>query len=671
MTGDGWSARQAARAVRVARRLAARAIALRSVAPRTVAPAAQVPAIVPESEPAPSVEGAVLTDAASARPNPAATWDPVEFRVPTRLQVTPTPLRRVLVVGSCMVEGLPEWMARAEPPTEGDYVLFNFTMQLPDIPPHPVEEYDFQIVQIPLRSVVPEFYLMRLGYDDAEGYQQLVDTCMQRLQQLLDAGLVYCERHGLLSLVTNLIVPQADLVGRLTPRADIRNLVHLVQTLNQVLHEEVARRQNAYVLDIDGMSAALGRSLVQDDSIWMSLHGGVLTDWDHERDQARLQPTTRVSDTIPVRSAEFLRLMWREAVAMYRTVRQVDSVKLVIVDLDDTLWRGVVAEGGQISTDTTEGWPKGFIEALLALKRRGVLLAIVSKNDEERISALWPEIFGGVLRFEDFAAVRINWDPKPLNVEAVIAAVNVLPKSVVFIDDNPVERAAVRAAFPDIRVLGDDPYELRRVLLWSPETQVASITAESGRRTEMVQAQIRREDQRSRLSREAFLASLQVRVRLDVIDSVSHASFNRALELTNKTNQFNSTGERWTATQAAELFAAGGRFLAFTVEDVYTSYGLTAVLIESGGEVRQLLMSCRILGLDVELAILRCAAERARAAGLASLRIRCVDTGVNSLVRAALEKHGFAAEGEWWSVAADTDFGGGPAVDVVDAAAVN
>ena len=180
---------------------------------------------------------------------------------------------------------------------------------------------------------------------------------------------------------------------------------------------------------------------------------------------------------------------------MLRTIRQTDMVKLVLVDLDDTLWRGVAAEAAEVSSTASEGWPLGFAEALMFLKSRGVLLGIVSKNDEDRVREIWRRIYGTRIRLEDFAAVKINWRPKAENIEEILAEVNLLPNSVVFIDDNPVERAAVKAAFPEIRVLGPNPYLWRRILLWSPETQVATITSESAARTEMVQKQVQREEQ--------------------------------------------------------------------------------------------------------------------------------------------------------------------------------
>src|ERR1700678_1305369 len=147
-----------------------------------------------------------------------------------------------------------------------------------------------------------------------------------------------------------------------------------------------------------------------------------------------------------------------------------------------------IAAEDDIREDPVEGWPLGVIEALQFLKKRGVLLAIVSRNDEARIVQVWDSIMPGRLRLDDFAIRKINWRPKVENLEDIIREVNILPRGVVFIDDNPVERAGVKAALPEVRVLGAHPYLIRRILLWAPEMQVGVVTEESARRTEMVQA---------------------------------------------------------------------------------------------------------------------------------------------------------------------------------------
>src|SRR5262249_43269016 len=164
---------------------------------------------------------------------------------------------------------------------------------------------------------------------------------------------------------------------------------------------------------------------------------------------------------------------------MYRTASQIDAVKLVVMDLDDTMWKGVSGEQVDVGPQMIEGWPMGVIEALQYLKRRGVLLGIISKNDEHRVRAVWDKILDQWLRLDDFVSVKINWQPKPENMLQVLRGVNLLPRNTLFIDDNPVERAAMKHAFPDIRVLGRFPFYLRRILLWAPEIQVPTITDES------------------------------------------------------------------------------------------------------------------------------------------------------------------------------------------------
>src|SRR5262249_7391214 len=123
--------------------------------------------------------------------------------------------------------------------------------------------------------------------------------------------------------------------------------------------------------------------------------------------------------------------VWAEVVAMYRTMRQADAVKLVVVDLDDTLWAGVSGELETVGPEMIEGWYIGLAEALAYLKKRGLLLAIVSKNDDERIVSRWDQIFRGRLKLSDFAVRQINWQPKVANMETILTGVNLLPRNVV------------------------------------------------------------------------------------------------------------------------------------------------------------------------------------------------------------------------------------------------
>lgn len=332
---------------------------------------------------------------------------------------------------------------------------------------------------------------------------------------------------------------------------------------------------------------------------------------------------------------------------MYRTLRGIDAVKMICVDLDDTLWRGVLAERDDVDGSLIEGWPLGFAEALTICRKRGLILAIVSKNDSARIAELWPQVFGRRLSLDDFAIRKIGWGPKPDALADAIAEANVLPDSVVFIDDNPVERAAVAAALPEVRLLGAPHYDWRRTLLWSAETQVASITAESARRTEIIRTQGVRESKRAAASREDFLGELGLVVELSPVVATTATRFERAIELINKTNQFNTTGRRWTQAEAAGHFARGGVWWTFSASDIYTNYGLIGVIVRSGDTLDQFVMSCRVFGLGIEQAALHGVAQRALE-DHASLSAEIVETPKNGPARGVFRDAGWRHEGTTW-----------------------
>jgi FkbH-like protein len=323
---------------------------------------------------------------------------------------------------------------------------------------------------------------------------------------------------------------------------------------------------------------------------------------------------------------------------------------VVIVDIDDTLWRGVAADDSVSAVERIEGWPMGMIEALGFLKRRGVLLALVSKNEEPTIERIWPSIIPNErLALADFAVRRINWRPKADNIAEILELLNLLPRSALFVDDNPVERAAVQSAFPDIRVIGPNPYVWRRLLLWAPETQVATITAESAKRTEMVQGQVERETKRKVLPRAEFLMSLKLAVAVRRIARADDPGFKRALELINKTNQFNTTGKRWTEQEFAALFGAGGYLIATRAKDKFSDYGIIGVMIVAQARVVQFVMSCRVVGLDVEIATIGHALRLMADAGEVQARADLVETDANLLSRDLWPRSGFAPDGAGWT----------------------
>lgn len=521
------------------------------------------------------------------------------YRTPVDLQVSRDPGARYLVVGGCLAQPLPEVGTIIDAAYQGDFLLLNNFDALPRIEPEKAAAYDFQIIHIPLRTVLGTAYF-RLE-DSVLAHETFLRETEECLARYLENACRLNTERKLLTFILGFLVPQQNQRGRFQPRFDLRNVMHFVERLNMFLAAQAAKRENAHFVDIDQISAGIGKQSCQDDAVWSYTHGTTLSDGDHDHDLGRIRPPEPMQKHYGARWFEFFQAMLHEIFAMYRTVRSVDPVKLVAVDLDDTLWRGVAAEG---SLGVLEGWPMGLMEALLVLKRRGILLAIVSKNDEAFIVEHWDRIVQGHLRLEDFAARRINFRDKAANLREILADLNLRPQNTVMIDDNPVERAAVQAELPAVRVLGSHPYYLKRVLLWSAETQQVALTEESGRRTEMARAQVRRESARKALSHEEFLKSMALRATIGVLRDTSSLHMARSLELCNKTNQFNTTGARRTLEQCARLFAAGYELHVMTAEDRFTQYGLIGAAWTAQGCIEQMVMSCRALGLGLEDAFL-------------------------------------------------------------------
>ena len=563
------------------------------------------------------------------------------LRAPDDLSVTQLVPRRALIVGSCLSEGWAQMMMSLSEPCESDIYLLG--QDLPEKPSLDLDCYDFQIVQLALRFVLPDGAFARLVQTDYSGHEELFAHAVNATRRFLSSSMRWNRQSGLLTFVFPFVVPLQNPVGRLMPRYNISNPVYFVEKLNEVLAQEIQVYRNTYLFDLNEIYSFYGRRFVQEDFFMAINHAGLMSDFDYEHDINRLEPPKRASELFETDIWLIFRSCWQELISMYRSVRQVDPVKLVVVDLDDTLWRGLIAETDVGEFPTSEGWPRGLWEALLFLKRRGILLAIISKNEESRVEAMWHSILANQLTLDDFALRRINWLPKPENLLFILTSLNLLPQNVVYVDDNPAERAAVKAVFPEIRVLGGTPLNWRRVLLWSSETQAPTITAEASSRNEMIRGQLLREEQRKNLQHVDFLSTLNVRLKTYEVANVDDLRFSRALELVNRTNQFNTTGARWTLQECMAAFSAGAIFLVFEAADIYTEYGLIAVLILQGQRIRQFVMSCRVMGLDVEVAAIANANEVCSARGASELLADLVKTDRNLPCLDVFARCGFEA----------------------------
>jgi FkbH-like protein len=302
--------------------------------------------------------------------------------------------------------------------------------------------------------------------------------------------------------------------------------------------------------------------------------------------------------------------------------------KCLVLDLDNTLWGGVVGEDGLEGVRLgEEGIGRAFVEfqiELLNLYRKGVLLAVCSKNNPEDALAVIRRHPAMRLREEHFAAVRINWEDKAENMRALAEELNIGLDSLVFIDDNPVERSWVRQALPEV-VVPDwpgDPAEYKMALLQLSARHFCrlAITAEDLRRGAVYQAQAeRRKLAESASSIEDFYRSLQMQAKIGLADSFT---IPRITQLTQKTNQFNLTTRRYTDSEIAAISRDPGCAIWWlSLSDQFGPNGIVGVLIlrsQSSGTwlIDTFLLSCRVMGRTVEDAFLAVVARELAASTL-------------------------------------------------------
>ena len=542
--------------------------------------------------------------------------DTADFLFPRDLEVQPTAVSKVLVMGSCMAEDTAKAFRVLAPNTEFDWLLFNGPADLPDLPAATVQGYDFQYIQLSLRHIVRDEVVRFADFQKPGVAEEILDRSVRMLQLTLDSALAYNRAHGLLTFVANFFVPQVPVVAALDRIGSAVDFAALVRRLNDELARLAAGYRNVFIADVDAVAAACGKRFFLDDVVAFYAHSHSWGPTNHAYDTApefnapgwgRLDPLRRMEEIYGTEGTQMFPALWRQVECLFRTVCQTDMVKMVIFDLDDTLWRGQIVEHylpGQ-PAPVLHGWPVGLWEAIQHLRARGIVTAICSKNEESLVRERWSRaVMTDWLSLEDFAFVEIGWAPKAQSIDRMIRQAGLTPKSVVFVDDNPVERDSVRTALPGIRVIGANPHETRRILLWSPETQVATLSAETVGREASIRQMKHREEDRDALSREEFLRDLDCRVRLLRIETMDHPEAARCQELLNKTNQFNTTGLRWSAAQLAYLLSIGATLYAFHARDRYSDYGLVGVLIYRDGLFVQFAMSCRVLGLGIEQAVI-------------------------------------------------------------------
>jgi FkbH-like protein len=426
------------------------------------------------------------------------------------------------------------------------------------------------------------------------------------------------------AVVSSIVAPLASLIERLRSRTSasliIQNLqqplianagLHdsrrefgqqeLIRIVNRRLSLEAQKHDGVYVLDYDELVARHGRERWNDETKWLTSRAPI------------------AADCLIFVAREYLRFILPLAGRLS---------KVLAVDLDNTLWGGIVGEDGASCVKIGSEYPGAAYlslqRAILKIADRGVLLAICSKNnlaDAMDVLQSHPEM---LLRPGHFAALRINWTDKAQNLREIAAELNVGIDTVAFLDDNPVERQRIRLELPEVTVidLPVDPAGYAQTLLSSPVFERLAITAEDRARGGYYSAQReRKSSETSAGSLEDFYRSLEMKAE---IIAVAPATLARIAQLTQKTNQLNTTTRRYTESDVQAMARdPAWKLFGVKIVDKFGDNGIVGVvflkLVGDTVDIDTFLLSCRVIGRTVETMMLSHVCDLGAAAGCSKI----------------------------------------------------
>jgi len=480
---------------------------------------------------------------------------------------------------------------------------------------------DTVILAVQTRDVAPELW---------EGYAYLepdqVSASIARVISSFQSWVKAFRQHSQANLIVHSLErPATPSLGVLDAQSQASQSV-AIQQINDGLRTVCREHHGVYLLDYGSLIARYGFSDWHDEKKWltarMPISAGHLIYLAHEWLRFLVPLTGR-------------------------------TAKALVVDLDNTLWGGVIGEDGMNGIRLGQEYPgaayQALQRALLDLYRKGILLAVCSKNNLEDAMEALEKHPGMLLKLGHFAAMRINWGDKVQNLREIAAELNIGTDALAFLDDNPVERAQVRSALPEVTVieLSGDPTTYADAVRDSPVFERLTMSQEDRQRTTFYAAeQERSRAEQSFTSKEDFFCSLEQEAE---VAAVTPATLARISQLTQKTNQFNLTTRRYSEQQITEIASRPGwQVVSLRGRDRYGDHGLVGVAITHADgdscEIDTFLLSCRVIGRTVETALLSHLAETARAQGLKAMRGWFLPTRKNAPAKNFYAQHGFTLE---------------------------
>ncbi len=449
--------------------------------------------------------------------------------------------------------------------------------------------------------------------------EDLEDALVHRVRGIV-GGLL---EHTRATIIVSNLAPEPYAIHTLHGDQDPCGWAHHRRAVNLALTEEFAAAPRVAILDMDRIVAEYGVSKAYD---------------------LRMRLTARSPFKV-----DFLPHLGR-AFADIVAAAVLPPKKCVVVDCDNTLWRGILGEDGpegvELGTDYPGSVYREFQHFLAGLGRRGFLLALNSKNNEADVMSFLETSPDMILRADDFAAHRINWRDKAANLNELAQELNIGLDSMIFIDDSPFECARVSGALPEVQVerFPAEPMEVPGFQAALRGVERLRVGTDDLARTESIRANVKRERlRRATPDFESFLRSLEIELAIVRQD---RAAVSRVSQLSQRTNQFNLTTKRYGIGDVERLMRRGIVYTA-SMKDRFSDYGIVAVAIVKTGhaavwDIDSFMLSCRAFGRRIEGQLLQALLDDAAASGARSVKATYLATPKNEMTRDFFPEHGFA-----------------------------
>mgnify|MGYP001031171987 CR=1 FL=1 len=325
--------------------------------------------------------------------------------------------------------------------------------------------------------------------------------------------------------------------------------------------------------------------------------------------------------------------------------------KCLVLDLDNTLWGGVVGEDGVSGISVGDTYPGNafmwFQENLIEASKNGIILTVCSKNNQADIEEVWEKNPFVKLNKNHLSAYRINWQNKAVNIAEIAAELNIGLDSFVFIDDNPAERLLVKQTIPEVTVpdFPDEPYEMemffRKVM--EDHFQIYSLTNEDKNKTRQYKENSNRKSAAfAAVDMDSFLADLGMVLK---VHEGNDFTLDRIASMTQKTNQFNLTTRRYNSADIKSFIDNGSLVYCLSVKDKFGDNGITvATIVHKDGNqanIDSFLLSCRILGRGIEIAFMKYVLNQLYADGITEISAVFIPSKKNVQTKDFYEKLGF------------------------------